>query len=520
MHPSTFTHSLLALAGASLATATWAADWPQFGYDGAHSGHNATETAITVANVAQMMPVYPSAIVLPAKVDSAPVYASGMSTSAGTRNLLFSFGTSSLTDGMSDLGTLMAIDADTGELVWSKTTSGSDQHASSSPAIDRVAGYVYSFGLDGYVHKYRIADGTEVETGGPAGWPQQVTLKPEVEKVASGLTIAPMQGTNFLEVVTDGYNGDGGDYQGHLVSINLASGARTVFNFMCSNISTLLVSGGCPSGRMSGAWGRGGATFDAAAGRIYATSGNGHFDADDGDHNWGDSVLAFGVDGSGLAAGLPRDSYTPTNADDLETRDDDLGSVSLALLPVPAGSTVAHLGMQTGKDAKLRLIDLDDMSGAGAPAHLGGEVQLLDVPQGGGVRPHQPAVWVDPDDGSIWLYVGNGNGLSALHLGLDGSHRPQLTEAWTKTGSASSPAIANGVLFVAGSCAAGKCVVARDPTSGDVLWTSAPIGDLHWQSPIVIDGAVYVIDSASKLWKFAVPLGDTIFADGFESPTN
>ena len=36
--------------------------------------------------------------------------------------------------------------------------------------------------------------------------------------------------------------------------------------------------------------------------------------------------------------------------------------------------------MQAGKDAKLRLIDLDDMSGTARPAHVGGEIQLIDVP--------------------------------------------------------------------------------------------------------------------------------------------
>ena len=82
--------------------------------------------------------------------------------------------------------------------------------------------------------------------------------------------------------------------------------------------------------------------------------------------------------------GFPLDSYTPTNFQQLEDQDTDLGSVSLVILQPPAGSTIAHLGMQTGKDAKLRLINLDDMSGTGAPAHVGGESQLLDVPQGGG----------------------------------------------------------------------------------------------------------------------------------------
>lgn len=510
-------NALFVLAALPMAVQVSAADWLQFGNDAAHSGVNAAESAIQPGNVASLAAPY-APVTLPGKVDSAPVYASGIVTANGTRNLLFTFATSSLTDhGMtSTLGTLLAIDAESGDVVWSKTTTGSDQHASSSPAIDPARTFVYSFGLDGYVHKYAIADGSEVDTGGPTGWPQQVTLKPDVEKVASGLTIATGATGSFLEVVTDGYNGDGGDYQGHLVSIDLGSGARKVFNFMCSTVTTLLANGGCPSGRMSGAWGRGGATVDVAASRIYVTSGNGKFNANTtGGHNWGDSVLALGLDGTGGGTGLPHDSYTPSNFQQLDDQDADLGSVSLALMPAPTGSGVAHLGVQTGKDAKLRLIDLDDMSGAGAPGHSGGEVQLLAVPQGGGVRAQQPAVWTD-GEGVTWLFVGNSNGLSALTLGLQGS-TPTLTPQWMKTGSASSPAIVNGILFVAGACTGGKCIIARGAGMGDVLWTSPVIGSLHWQSPIVVDGAVYVIDSSSTLWKFALPQNDTIFANGFET---
>ncbi|MEP7044976.1 MAG: hypothetical protein ABI843_18070, partial [Dokdonella sp.] len=189
-----------------------------------------------------------------------------------------------------------------------------------------------------------------------------------------------------------------------------------------------------------------------------------------------------------------------------------------------AGSTAAHLALQAGKDGKLRLINLDDMSGQGGPAHVGGELQLLNVPQGGSgyggdLMREQLAVWVDPTDHSTWAFVGNGSGISGLQLGLDGSNVPSLTTRWTKTASSgsTSPIVANGVLFNAGDCTGGgTCISARDPLTGDVLWSSPHIGSLHWQSPILVNGAIYVVDGSSKLWKFAAPLGDTIFANGFD----
>ena len=516
MYPKTALAAALLLAGSSLALTAYGADyWPQFGYDATHSGNNGTETAITAANVTQLVSLYANQVTLPAGVDSAPVYASGVSTPGGTRNLLFAFGTNQMYDGGSSMGTLMAIDAATGAVIWSKATTGSSQHASSSPAIDPDGMHVYSFGLDGYVHKYQIGDGTEVTSGGPAGWPVQVTLKPDVEKVASGLAIASSGGVNYLEVVLNGYNGDGGDYQGHLVAINLASGVRTVFNAMCSTVTELLDNGGCPSGRESGIWGRGGATYDAATDRIYVTTGNGQFNANSAGHNWGDSVLAFAAAGS--SNGLPLDSYTPTNYSQLDGSDTDLGSISLAILPVPAGSIVPHLGMQVGKDAVLRLINLDNMSGAGAPAHVGGELQLLNVPQGGGGMSAQPAVWVNPTDHSTWVFVGNGSGLSGMQLGLNAGNQPRLATGWTKSGSSTSAIVANGVLYNAGSCSGGTCVVARDPLTGNVLWTSPHIGNVHWQSPILIDGAIYMTDNNSHLWKFGLNQPtDVIFRDGFD----
>ncbi|HEY0231216.1 MAG TPA: PQQ-binding-like beta-propeller repeat protein [Dokdonella sp.] len=505
----------------ALLASAHAAEWPQFGYDAAHSGNNTSETTLGAANVAQAVALYATPVILPAKVDGAPVYASNVATANGVRNLLFLFGSDSVSDFSSTHGTLLAVDAATGDVVWSKASSGSPgnstQHASASPVVDAAKQYVYSFGVDGFVHKYQIGNGSEVLTPGPVGWPRAITLKPDVEKAASSLTVFGSGGSEYLHAVTDGYIGDGGDYQGHSVAINLASGTQNVFNTLCSDVTVLLGDGGCAN-TQSGIWGRGGSTYDVATDRVYLATGNGNFDANtSGGLNWGDSVLALAADGSGAGNGLPLDSYTPTNFQQLDDQDIDLGSTSLALLPVPAGSTVQHLGMEVGKDFELRLIDLDDMSGTGAPAHVGGELQMLSVPQGGSGMREQPSVWVDPSDGSTWLFVSNRFGISGVQLGLDGSNQPMLTARWTVTDSSTSTLVANNVLYNAGACSGGTCVIARDPSTGSVLWTSPLIGPIHWQSPIVVDGAIYVTDKNGQLWKFGLGAqADVIFEDGFD----
>ena len=69
--------------------------------------HNTAETTLSAANVDQVQRRYQAT--LTASVDSAPVYLSNVSTSGGTKDLLFLLGKN---------GTLMAIDAADGSVVW------------------------------------------------------------------------------------------------------------------------------------------------------------------------------------------------------------------------------------------------------------------------------------------------------------------------------------------------------------------------------------------------------------------
>ena len=60
-------------------------------------------------------------------------------------------------------------------------------------------------------------------------------------------------------------------------------------------------------------------------------------------------------------------------------------------------------------------------------------------------------------------------------------------------------------------------MLARNPKTGALLWTSDRIGQVNWGSPIFVNGALYMIDYASILYKFALPAPlDIIFANGFD----
>jgi putative pyrroloquinoline-quinone binding quinoprotein len=498
-----------AIAVAPFAAAS-AADWMQFGYDATHSGRNTAETTLSAANVPQIQRRWQAT--LTADVDGAPVYLSNVTTTSGTKDLLFLLGKN---------GTLMAVDAADGAVLWHHQVSGT-QPTTSSPAIDPGRQYVYAYGLDGFVHKYRVDNGNEVTSG---GWPELVTLKTNVEKVAGSLTIATSGATTYLYVVTDGYAGDAGSYQGHLTTIDLANGEQNVFNTLCSDQTIHFDNGSNNCDRPlasdfggSGIWGRGGATFDAGTNRVYLSTGNGWFDANTAGFNWGDSVLALvpaGVASSG--GGLPDDSYTPENYLQLFNQDTDLGSTSLVILPMPAAHASQHVGVQIGKDAKIRLIDLTNMSGTNVVGSVGGELQLIDVPQGGGGMSEQPATWID-GNGDTWLMIANRAGVSGLKLRFTNQNVPFLETEWNHGGSARSAVVANDVLYYAASCGTSFCMNAANPVTGDVLWTSSEhLTSLHWQSPIVVNGAIYVADG-THLHRFDAGdvADDTIFVDGFE----
>ncbi len=475
-------------------------DWLQFNGDPQHSGNNTLETLISGDNVAQLERVYQ--VSLPGVADGAPAYLSSVSTPDGVKNLIFV-----TTKG----GTIAAIDTQTGGVAWSRqnpagscriNNGASVCFTTSSPAIDPNRQYVYSYGLDGFVHKYQVGDGMEITSG---GWPQLTTLKAFDEKGSPPVTIAAAQnGKSYLYAANGGYPGDAGDYQGHITAIDLSSGAQTVFNAACSDQAVHFVeqpgSPDCPAVQ-SAIWARAAVVYDPALDKIFMATGNGDFVP--ASHYWGDTVFALHPDGTG-AGGDPLDSFTPTDFQHLQDADLDLGSTAPALLPAPVTSAVQHLGLQSGKDAKLRLLDLDNLSGQGGPGHTGGEVgTVIAVPQGGEVLT-APAVWVNPADGTTWVFVANGKGISGLRLAIAGDGTPGLSPEWQDGVGGTSPILANGVLFYATS---GR-VRALDPLSGHELWSDAQIGGIHWESPIVANGALYITDENAHLTVYA--LGGTL----------
>jgi len=464
-------------------------DWLQFDGSSGHFGVNANENAISAANVATLTQKWQ--VTLSPYADGAPVVVTGVQTGSppSPQDLVIA-----TTRG----GGLVARNLQTGNPVWSITfgpgsctinNAGSTCYTTSSPVVDRATNAAYTYGLDGKVHKVALGTGTEVTTG---GWPVTTTMKPWDEKGSSALASATAaNGHTYLYAVHSGYPGDGGDYQGHLVAIDLAGGANAVrvFNTLCSD-QTVLFTTTTPdcAQRTSGVWARSGVTYSAGTNRIYIVTGNALFDAS---RHWGDTVLALNPDGTGVNGG-PVDSYTPTNFQQLDTADLDLGSTLPALVDLPTPNGTLHLGVQGGKEGILSLLDMANLSGQGGPGHTGGSLQTVTAPGGNGVF-SAPAVWTD-GNGTRWVFVAAGGAVAGYTLALNASSQPQLTRAWQVSISGTSPVVANGVLYVTG----GSTIRALNPATGAQLW-SAATGAIHWQSPVVADGLVLQEDNAGHL---------------------
>ena len=488
-------------------------DWLQFFGDGRHLGNNTQETELsqaTVAGLTQLFHVQPDTGTY---TEGPPVVLHNVTTPSGVRDLAFI---------ETRLGKLYALDARTGTTVWSAipaATSPTSIFTTTTPAIDPGKLFVYMYGFDGKVHKYSVGNGAE-SIGG--GWPEVITLKPEIEKGITFLTYATdTGGTSYLYMGTSGYGDSSNDASGHLTAINLTTGAQKVFNSMCSDQTVHFVrSPGtprCATGH-GAIWGRSTVLYSPGTNRIYGTTGDGTFDP--ATHLWGDSVLGLTPDGAG-AAGNPLDTYTPGIFAQLQADDLDLGAASPALLP-NSGAKFPNIAVQAGKDNVLRIINLSNLSnnvGGAGPGHTGGELWASAVidgtldPQGHpeGTIDNAIVSWTNPADGSTWAFVPHQRVLLAYKLLLDGAGNPSLGLQWSLTNPVypgSAIIIANNVLYRAYTTVSGGpgTIEARNPVTNALLWSnSTGIGGIHWQSPVVANGVLYLADNSGFVTAFALP---------------
>ncbi len=449
------TVSVSAIPTASRSAAAELRDWPEFGLDPQRSDVSELADAITPANVTHLRHL---SVSLPGTVDSSPIYLHGVTVDGAVHDVIVVTTT---------YGKTIAIDADGGRLLWTFTPPGYSRWAGTaritvaSPLADPDRLFVYGASPNGLIHKLALSDGSEDTSG---AWPARVTLEPVHEKLGAALNI---DGPDLV-VATSGYIGDIPPYQGHVVLIERSGGRLIqVFNTLCANRRELQVPGTC-SASDSAILSRGGAVVEPGGGRILIDTGNAQWN---GTTNFGDSVLELTFPALAL-----RQSFTPTNQEELNTHDLDLGSSA----PVLLGQSRV---MVAGKDGVMRVLALQRLDGhppSGARLHpLGGEVQRLSLP-GGGELFSAPAVW--QRGGHTTMFLADEHATAAFVL-----RGGRLYLAWQNAEPGTSPVMVGGLLFVYEPDGGG--IYVYRPSSPHPI-AKLPGEPGHWNSPIVVDGHV------------------------------
>jgi outer membrane protein assembly factor BamB len=450
---NTPTASSSAIASPASTPTTQLLDWPEFGLNPQRSDVSESATGITSANVTRLHHITVS---LPGTVDSSPIYLHGASVDGAVHNVIVVTTT---------YGKTLAIDATTGKILWTFTPpgysswAGSAQITVASPLADPNGQSVYAPSPNGLIHKLSLADGSEDTSG---SWPVSITHDATHEKLGAALNIDGP----YIVVATGGYIGDIPPYQGHVVLIERASGRVTrVFNTLCANRRELQTPSTCQASD-SAILSRGGVVVEPGGTRLLVDTGNGPWN---GTTNFGDSVLELTVPSLGL-----RQSFTPTNQEELNTGDLDLGSSAPALLG-------ENRIMLAGKDGIMRVLALSRLDGhTPSRAHpLGGEVQRLSIP-GGGMLFTAPAVW--RRDGHTTMFIADEHATAAYVL-----RGGRLYRAWQNDVPGTSPVMAGGLLYVY-EPNAGGIYVYRPSSPRPIAKLAGEAG--HWNSPIVVDGHV------------------------------
>jgi hypothetical protein len=397
-------------------------------------------TGITRKNVGQLRR---QQVRLPGTVDSMPIYLHDVTVGGKKRDVFFVTTTYGIT---------LAVDAANGRILWRFTPpgyssfAGSAQITTMTPVADPGRAAVYTGAPDGRIRKLSVATGKVL-------WSTSITRDPTHEKLAAPLNFA----NGLVIAATGGYIGDAPPYQGHVVTLQPANGhVVAVWNSLCSDRNELIQPSTCGASD-SAIWGRNAPSVDPATGDLLVATGNAPFD---GKTNWGDSVLVLSPDAKRLLK-----HWTPSNQDELNSQDLDLGSTAPGLL---SGGYL----VQGGKDGQLRLLQLSRL--AGPDSSTGGELQTVALP-GPTDMFSAPAIW-----NGTWVFVTTSAGTAAWRL-VNG----RLQQAWSNGNGGTTPVVAGGLLYVQWS---GGIHVYVPQTGADVA--DLPIGDAHWQAPIVVDGRI------------------------------
>ncbi len=500
-----------------------AGDHLTFAYDPQRTGWAADERLLSRANVGQLQLQWKVELKNTPKemtALTAPIVVTGVATPQGVKNVAYVVGSSD---------TVFALDADTGEQVWTQAmrvfaTSAGRTHwlcpqgVNATPVADKKDNTLYTISSDGKLHRFDLG------TGEAKGRPMQFV--PPFSKNWSLNLVDNVLYTTISQ-------GCGGARSG-IYAFDMRDPLQPVVRFLFTS-----KAGG------AGVWGRAGAAI-GENGLVYVAAGDGPFNP--ATHEFGSSVVAGRLGDLKLA-----DYFTPPNWKELNELDLDLGSAS----PVWFRHQNWELVAVGAKEGVVYLMDARSLGGKDHQAALYTSPLLSNDGQsfeGHGIW-GSFSTWRD-DSGRRWLYVPTWGPVSkkapkfpitngqnphgsvmAFKVVTDPkTKKPSLEPAWI-SGNFAVPepvVIANGVVFalsngenVRQTEQGGKIVwmglkifnteqrsvdvrpgvlFALDAQTGKELWSS---GDaiqkwVHFSGPVVANGRVYAVDHGSRVYCFGL----------------
>jgi hypothetical protein len=227
------------------------------------------------------------------------------------------------------------------------------------------------------------------------------------------------------------------------------------------------------AGKEGGIWAAGGVASDGTS--IYAATGN-----TDGASGWAGGEAIIRLRSNAIFSNQPVDYFAPSNWQQLDNGDVDLGGANPVLVDMP-GAPVPHLVLAFGKDGNLYLTDRDNLHG------IGGELSHLKVSNNAILA---ASAAYKTSQGTYVALRGRGVGCPA------GTGQGNLTVAK---------------------------ILPENPPRAQVVWCSSE-GNLGSPMVTTVDGDKAIVwDAAQKLYGYDGDTGQKVFAgggaaDAFEQP--
>ena len=307
-------------------------DWTTFGHDPQRSGWAFEETTLNLGNISSLQLKWKSKLKNEAyrlSALTAPIVASSISTVRGVRSVVYVAGIN---------GTVFALDAQTGEELWTHTfrsvvlpgkggyqgTFLCPNGITATPVVDTRASILYVIAPNGALYGLDLG-------GGKVRYGPVQFVAPFSKNWSLNLV-----GDTIYTVLTQGCGGGTSGFY----SVDVRDPHRPLIREMLlSNTDT------------AGIWGRGGPII-GRNGRIYGSTADGRFDPIAGDYS--NSVVAVSMRDLNLV-----DYYLPHNWSYLNSLDLDLGASS----PVWFGWKNRNLVASGAKEGVVYLLDADALGG-------------------------------------------------------------------------------------------------------------------------------------------------------------